>query len=154
MRRALTAGLAVALGAGLVSCGGDDDAVRAGGTGTITVADAWARTTPGGVSIGAAYLTIDSSADDELVGAEVGPEIAARVELHATTETAGSTSMGQVAGLPVPADGELVLAPIGNHFMLVGLTEPLVAGASFALTLHFTRAGDVPIEVAVRDDAP
>ena len=52
----------------------------------------------------------------------------AAVELH-TTETAadGTATMTEQDALPVPAGGELELAPIGDHLMLVDLTDPLTA---------------------------
>jgi len=47
-----------------------------------------------------------------------------------------------------------VLEPIGSHLMLVDLVAPLTAGATFDVTLRFATAGDVEVEVDVRDSAP
>ncbi len=45
-------------------------------------------------------------------------------------------------------------APGGYHLMLMGLKQPLVAGERFPLTLHFRKAGDVPVEIVVESKAP
>jgi copper(I)-binding protein len=140
-----------ALVVAVASCGGDDDSSDEG----ITVTDAWARTTPNGVTIGAVYLRVTSDADDELTGADVDPAIAASVELHSTETSAdGTATMEQQDALAVPAGGELVLEPIGNHLMLVDLADPLTTGETFDVTLHFATAGDEVVEVEVREDAP
>ena len=137
----------------LVACGGDDDAADADGG--VTVTDAWARATPGGVTVGAVYLSVTSDVDDELLGATVDPGVAATVDLHATETAAdGTATMEQQDALAVPAGGELVLEPIGNHLMLVGLADALTVGESFEVTLEFAVAGDEVVQVEVREDAP
>jgi len=151
VRRRAAAFAAVAL---LVAGCGYDDEADADGNG-VSVTDAWARATPGGVTIGAVYLRVTSDADDELVGAEVDPSVAAAVELHSTRTAAnGTATMDQQDALPVPADGELALEPIGNHLMLVDLADPLTTGETFEVTLHFSTAGNEVVDVEVREDAP
>jgi copper(I)-binding protein len=51
-------------------------------------------------------------------------------------------------GLPVPARGEVSLAPGGTHVMLDG-AGPLVAGERFNLVLQFEKSGDVTVPVSV-----
>jgi copper(I)-binding protein len=43
----------------------------------------------------------------------------------------------------------VVLAPKGTHIMLMGLTRPLVAGETFALTLQFQETGAQAAQVKV-----
>ena len=105
--------------------------------------------------MGAVYLTAASDAADVLVGADVDPAIAASTMLHSTmTSGSGETSMEEMGQFPVPAGGELVLAPAGGHLMLVDLADPLDDGETFELTLHFETAGDETVMVEVRDEAP
>ena len=52
-------------------------------------------------------------------------------------------------GVVIPAGSSHVFAPGGDHVMLMGLTEPLDAGATLGLTLSFERAGEIRIEVPV-----
>ena len=149
------------LAAGLVlvgACGrsdDDDDAAAAADDGPVSVADAWARTTPPGTTVGAVYLRVSSDTADVLVGADVESSIAASAVLHSTTtSTSGQTSMEPLGQLEVPAGGELVLEPAGHHIMLVDLVGPLDDGDSFDLTLHFGTADDETVAVEVRDEAP
>ncbi len=57
-------------------------------------------------------------------------------------------------GLAIPSGRDIVLGPGGYHVMLQELAQPLAAGDSFPLVLHFQRAGDQTVDVEVRDDAP
>lgn len=113
------------------------------------VTSAWSRATAPGVDVGAAYMTIEGgSKDDRLVAAST--DRASMVHLHTVEETAGVARMRPVEGIEVPAGRKVVLAPRGTHVMLMGLSGPLVAGESYALTLKFAKAGDVAVQVNVR----
>jgi hypothetical protein len=117
--------------------------------GTPEVSDAWARATPPGVEVGAAYLTIQGGdQDDRLLGASTAG--AKTVELHTVVEEGGVSRMRPIDYLPVPAGQRVTLEPKGTHLMLIGLMQPLVAGAELPLRLRFAEAGDVEISVVVR----
>jgi copper(I)-binding protein len=75
--------LAAVGGLALAACGGDDEA------GGPSVSGAWARTSPMGADIGAAYFELESDTDDTLVGASVSADIAATVEMHETVMSEG-----------------------------------------------------------------
>lgn len=131
----LTAGLAPA-----------DDAVTAG---DIRVAGAWARATPPGVEIGAAYFVIENrGAPDRLVA--VTSPMAARAEMHRSSMRDGLMRMERQTSVPVAGGGTTEFAPGALHVMLHGLRHPLAPGASFPLTLTFEHAGTVAVDVAVR----
>ena len=55
-------------------------------------------------------------------------------------------------GFTVPAGGELVLQPGGEHVMLMGLTTPLESGTTATVTLA-TSDGDIVLTVPVRSFA-
>ena len=57
-------------------------------------------------------------------------------------------------GLPLPAGETVALAPGGNHLMLLGVKEPLVAGDTVALTLTFEAAPAVEVTATVGQPAP
>ena len=143
---------------------------------TVVVKDPWARATAPGAQVGAIYAEITSGGEaDALVGVTVPADVAAEAQLHITaastttttgpgpdvhtdshadgehTATSGSTGMQQVATLEIPAGGSLTLAPGGNHVMLIGLAEPLVAGETFTATLQFEKAPAQTVTVSVRD---
>ena len=119
--------------------------------GSIVVEHPYARATPAGASTGAAFMIIRNSgtADDMLLG---GASPAAKtVQVHEMTMDGGIMRMRQVpGGLKVPAGGNVQLRPGSYHIMLIDLGGPLSSGKSFPLTLHFRKAGDVPVQVSVR----
>ena len=130
--------LLIAIGAGATSKHG------------VRVEQAWARATPPAAAVGGAYLAVanDGDIDDRLLGLQ--SDVAERVEIHEMRMDGDVMRMRQVAGgLPVPAHGRLVLAPGGQHLMLIGLKRQLAEGDRFQLTLQFARAGPVRANVVV-----
>lgn len=151
---ALFVGLAFFLG----SCGSSKQ---------ISVEDAWARVSPAGVTMGAAYFKIISENDDSLIGVSVSSEIADHAEIHEVVHTMdmsddsmdmeddsmhdGAMSMQEIGSLPLPAGSPVRLAPGGYHIMLVDLAAPLTVGMSFDLTLDFETADDLTVTVEVSE---
>jgi copper(I)-binding protein len=112
------------------------------------VRDAWARATPPGAAVAAAYLTIvGGAAPDRLVS--VRTEVAAMAQVHEVTESGGMTRMREAGEVEIPAGAVVVLAPQGLHLMLMNLRQPLVAGEHFKVTLEFAHAGPREVDVAV-----
>jgi len=115
----------------------------------LTVDGAWAREPPPGAAMTTVYLTIHNHGGDDLLrGAST--DVAEAAELHAHVMEDSVMRMRRLEGIPVPADSTLKLKPGGMHIMLIGLEEALAAGESFAMTLHFDKAGAVRITPAVR----
>jgi hypothetical protein len=114
----------------------------------IDITNAWARASAG--PTGAVYLTLDNhgGAADRLVG--VASDAAKTVELHQSIEENGIMKMRGVDGLDLPAHGQASLAPEGYHIMLIGLIRPLNAGDSVAVTLRFSKAEPVTVQVPVK----
>jgi copper(I)-binding protein len=114
-----------------------------------TVSDAWARATPPGVDVGAAYLVITGgSRADRLVAAST-PR-AAMTHLHEVTESEGVAKMRAIESVPIPAGAKVTLKPKGTHVMFMGLDAPLVAGQDFPLTLRFGESAPQTVTVTVR----
>ena len=100
----------------------------------------------------AVYLIIanDGCMPDQLVGATT--DVADAVEIHETAKEDGAVVMRPLPdGLTILAGSTAKLEPGGDHLMLIGLREDLVAGNSFLLSLTFLFAGDVSVPVTVRD---
>jgi len=128
-----------------------DDAVPS----ALTVRDAWARATPPGAGVAAAYLTIvGGAAPDRLVGASTG--MAAMTRIHSMVETDGMARMREADDIAISAGQRIVLAPHGLHLMLMDLRQPLVAGQRFTVTLTFAHAGarEVSVDVVAPDQPP
>ena len=121
----------------------------------LVVQDAWARATPPGAGVAAAYLTIVGGAEaDRLVGASTSA--AAMTQIHSVTESNGMARMRETEGVEIPAGQRVDLAPQGLHLMLMNLAQPLVAGRRFVVTLTFAHAGarEVSVVVVAPDQAP
>ena len=176
-RLVLGAFLAIGLST-LVSCGGSDSAsdttiATTPPTPVITVSGQWARTSPAATDMGAAYLTINSDTDDSLVSAMVDSSVAAMAQIHemvpvdngmstastmagspSTTMDSSAMTMKEVDHIDVKAGTPLDLTPGGSHGMLMNLVKPLLTGESIKVTLTFTKAGAVVVDVPVLEDAP
>lgn len=103
--------------------------------------------TPPGSKVAAVYLEVTAAQPDRLLGAST--PVAARVEIHTTSEVDGVMRMRPIESAQVTPDEPLKLEPGGMHLMLMELEEPLRMHAQFPLTLHFQHAGEVRVEVQV-----
>jgi hypothetical protein len=118
----------------------------------LTVEDVRARAVPPTAKTSAAYMIIENPGpeDDRLLAARA--KVAARVELHTHVVEDGVAKMRELEdGIAVPAGASVALAPGGLHVMLMGLSRPLAVDDRFPLTLVFERAGEMTVEVEVRD---
>lgn len=115
----------------------------------ITVAHPWARATPGGVTVGGAYLEIKAAPGkgDRLIGGK--SPVAGSIEIHSHVVENGIAKMRRIEALPIKGGSSVVLKPGGHHVMLVGLKQPLKEGDLLRLTLQFERAGEVEVEATV-----
>ena len=117
--------------------------------GDLTIEKPWARATPKGADVGAAYLEIRNGGGeaDKLTG---GSADFANVEIHQMSMQGNVMQMREVKdGLAIPAHGDVKLAPGGYHIMLMGLKAPLKQGDSFPLTLRFEHAAPMTVTVNV-----
>lgn len=116
------------------------------------VTGAWARATPPGTTVGAAYMTIQGGKEsDRLVGAS--SDRASMAHLHTVEEQGGVSKMRAIEAVEIPAGQRVALAPKSTHVMLMGLDGPLVAGQTFVVTLRFAKAGEQPVTVTVKPAA-
>ncbi len=119
------------------------------GSATIEVAEPWARPSPGGGKMSAAYLILRNkgSAADQLLSASA--PVAESVELHTVVKDGDVMRMRPVAAIEVAPGATTVLQPGGFHIMLIGLKAPLKQGDRFPLELNFAKAGKQKVEVMV-----
>lgn len=115
----------------------------------LRIVEPYSRATPPGARTAGIWFRIENqgSGNDALVG--VASPIADSAELHVTRMEGKLAQMRPVNAIGVPARATVTLAPNGYHVMLVGLHEPLAAGAQIPLTLTFSRAGKIEIEADV-----
>jgi len=126
---------------------------QGGKTGSIEVEHPWARATAPSARNGAAYLTLTEHGGgvDRLVS--VSTPVAGKAELHTTLMDNGVMKMRPLDTIEVTPGASTKLQPGGMHIMLLGLTQPLVNGKAFPLTLTFEKAGSVTVQVDVQGAA-
>jgi periplasmic copper chaperone A len=146
---ALAAALAVA-GAGGWTAAADP---------SVSVTGAWTRAMPSVATAGEFYMVIENrgGAPDRLVGAE-SPACA---KLEPYESYAGMPGMAGMAGMrgmrPAPGGaidlppGRVVLEPGGLHLMCTGKRIDLRAGTRVDVRLRFRDAGEIAVELAVRE---
>lgn len=121
------------------------DLARAG----LTIVAPWARATPGGAKVGAAFVEVRAAAGvaDRIVAAR--SPVAGAVELHDHIKDGALMKMRRVDAITIAAGQTVKLQPGGFHVMLMELKGPLTAGESIRMTLVFEKAGAVEIDVPV-----
>ena len=138
-------GLAIALATTTVACSED--------TG-IEIADAWGRPSPSVATAGAFFMLITNNGaeDDALISAS--SPACGTVELHESfMNDEGAMAMQPVAGgqIAVPAGGSAELKQGGLHVMCINKLEDFAEGAELELTLRFQNAGDITLDVEIRE---
>jgi copper(I)-binding protein len=114
----------------------------------ITAEHAWARATPPNAQAAAAYVTLtDQGPADSLVGAST--PIAGLAEIHRSMEEGGVMKMRPIPSLALEPGKPVALAPGGYHIMLTQLKQPLKQGDHFPVTLTFTHAAPLTLDVVV-----
>lgn len=103
----------------------------------ITIEDAWVKASDEGMT--SAFGTLSYDGAEPIAITSVTSPAANRVELHETIMGEdGQMMMQEISGgFTIDAGGELLLEPGGDHFMLMGLIQPIEPGdvVTFAATL-------------------
>lgn len=119
--------------------------------GALTVKEAWARPAIQGQT-GAVYFVIqnDTRTDDALIGAST--DAAASAEAHLSMmDSNGVMSMRMQDAVQVPAGESVIFKPGDLHVMLIDLNRDLQINDTFALTLRFEKAGEITLQVEVKE---
>lgn len=158
-RAAFAAASALALALTVTACATDDTdtttaatpaaAADTAASTTVTFDDGWAKAT--GTEMTGVFGTITNPGDTDLHLIGVESDLGGSAELHETVP-GGSGMMMQERedGFVIPAGGELVLQPGGNHIMLMELGRPITTGQQITLTLEFDGA-EQDVTVSARD---
>ncbi|WDY57459.1 copper chaperone PCu(A)C [Pseudomonas sp. PSKL.D1] len=125
--------------------------------GDLHIAHPWSLALPPNAPNVAAYFIVHNNgkADDRLLSVDSPISNDAQLHEHAMT-AAGAMKMQQVNSVAVPAGKDLTFAPSAYHVMLMQPKDRslLADGKRFPLTLHFEKAGDITVEVAVQKQPP
>jgi periplasmic copper chaperone A len=99
---------------------------------------------------GAAYFTIRNTGDQPDTLVSVLSPIAKSAMIHGTMQSEGAAGMAMIERLPIPPGEEVTLKPGGTHLMLEQLSLLPKPGERMPVTLVFSRAGKVTLELPVR----
>lgn len=116
--------------------------------GTLSVSDAWAPPTASGATIAKVYMIIENKGFDIERLLSVRSPIAHSANFIEEDQAEGVVE--QVSYIEVRPRRPVTLRPGRIHVELHGLTQPLVKGTTFPLTLVFAFAG--PVDVAIDID--
>ncbi|WP_371193701.1 copper chaperone PCu(A)C [Glaciecola sp. SC05] len=120
----------------------------------IVIEAAWARETFKMAKTGAAYITLSNPTENDitLVSASADESVAGMVEMHNTVVVDNMMRMQELEdGLIIKAGETITFQPGGMHFMIMGLTGPLLGNSSFELELAFADDSVKSTTVNVRD---
>lgn len=119
---------------------------------TVSITEATCRPTPKGLDVTGCYVTMTASQDDRLIS--VSAPQAGMAQVHEMKIENDVMKMAELKdGLALPAGEAVSLSPGGNHLMLMGLKQPLVAGDQVSITLTFERAQPMGIRALVAQPA-
>ncbi|TDF85230.1 copper chaperone PCu(A)C [Pseudomonas sp. H9] len=124
--------------------------------GDLHIAHPWSQELPPNAPNVAAYFVVHNNGTTADTLLSVDSPISDDVQLHEHVHKDGLMKMQQVQRVEVAAGKDLVFAPGAYHVMLMQPKDRslLVDGKRFPMTLHFEKAGAVPVEVAVQKQAP
>ena len=102
---------------------------------TISIKDGWVRPSHPGQDVGAAYMTLTSKQDINLVRIE--SDVSDSIEIHSMTMQNGVMKMRMLDHLLLVAGKPYKLEPGSFHFMLFDLKKALAVGESVNFVLYF-----------------
>lgn len=115
----------------------------------VVLEGGWAKATDSRMS--GVFGTVRNTSEDDVHLTGVSGEIDGSHELHETVPDGGAMMMQEKEdGFVIPAGGDLVLEPGGDHIMLMGLDEPVTTGQQIVLTLEFADGAEHDVTVSAR----
>ena len=124
--------------------------VGCGSQGEVEFSDIWARP---GLKDGnsAVFFVVHNLTDTEDKILSASSDVAAAVELHKSSMVDDVMKMEKQESVHLPAGEAVLFKPGGLHVMLIGLNEDLKVGDDFTLKLVLEGAGEMVLDVVVRE---
>lgn len=164
-RAALAAATALTLALSSAACAADETTPTTGAsrsaetsattgsadaTAIVTMDDGWVRATD--TEMSGVFGAIRNPGGTDVLLTGVTGSLGGHAELHETVPGGGGMSMREKeGGFLIPAGGELLLQPGGDHIMLMDLDRPITAGQEITLTLVFDGGAEQDVTVSARD---
>ncbi|MCW4352543.1 copper chaperone PCu(A)C [Hoyosella sp. YIM 151337] len=138
----------------LTACAADDQSTAPEAThaAALTVTDPWIRAADSGMVAAFGELTNTSGTEVHIIA--VDSPLTDRAEIHEVITDAGQSAMRQKDdGIRVAGSAQHLLAPGGDHLMLMDLTEAITPGMDVPITLRFADGSETTVGFAARDFA-
>ncbi|PID96752.1 MAG: hypothetical protein CSA84_02945 [Actinomycetales bacterium] len=116
----------------------------------VTVTDPWIKAVDSGMTGAFAVLENTSSTDVHIV--DLSSDVSPMMELHETVMGDGGSLQMQEkqGGFVIKAGESHTFKPGGDHFMFMGVTEPVKSGTDVAFILEFEDGSTLPITAQAR----
>ncbi len=117
----------------------------------LMVKDPYARAARPNAPTGAAFMKLMNHSDQDITLMGVSSDVAKRVELHTHIDNGeGVMQMSEIeGGITIPAGEMHMMNRGGDHVMMMGLTQSLVDGETFSVTLEFENGAEMVVEIPV-----
>lgn len=120
-------------------------------SGALTVNEIWARPAFKGEN-GAVYFVIENGTDSHDSLTRASTDIASAAEAHMSMQNdQGVMTMSMQDSVQIMPGENITFKPGGLHIMLVDLKQDLKVGDTFTLTLQFEKAGEITLQVEVKE---
>ncbi len=120
----------------------------------LVIKNPWIVAVPPNAKASAAFMTLVNQGDTKIEVVGGSCEIAGLVEPMIGTDDHGMAGMKSVPALTIPAKGELVLKPGGDHIMLMKLNRAPKEGETLKLTLKLSCGCEIAVEAPASKTAP
>ncbi len=116
----------------------------------LTMTDPWVKSAEDGMT--AAFGTLVNSGDRDVTIVSAEADITDMMELHETVQNddGGMAMQAKDGGFVVPAGGEHLLAPGGDHLMIMDLLRPVQPGEAVTITLTLDDGSTIVVEATVK----
>ena len=120
----------------------------------ISVHQAEIRATAGAMTATGGYARITNTGHQDVTLVSIDAGFATKSEIHTMIAEDGVMKMRRLeGGFVIPAHGEALLRPGGNHLMFIGLTGVMKPGSLQQIFLHFDNGEMVSVMAAVKKPA-
>lgn len=116
----------------------------------LTVGDPWVKATD--TEMTGAFGVLRNAGSTDVTVASATTTASGMTELHETVMKDGSMVMQpKEGGFVVPAGGELMLEPGGNHIMIMKLAKPIAPGDEVTITLNLDSGDTVEFTAVAKE---
>lgn len=121
----------------------------------IVAVDGWARATVPGVKEGAGYVTLRNTGTEARSLLRLTTPICDELSLHlSSVDSNGVAHMWPIGKLELKPGETMQFEPNGRHMMFRGLTSPLVAGKTVAVTFEFENERPLTVQLDIKPLVP